>query len=220
MLRFTRPENEEKELILSICKENIRGCEAYSTLCLDDGIPDGTFWCGRDEKGDIISLVFNNGDADIRITGEDFPELFSFADGCIMIYAADFSDEGYARSVTGKELLDFYRLISGLEELSFDDEKRYVNRLRAVNRGFARVFGIYENESLVSSAAVTAMNEKYALIGDVFTKKESRGRGLASCCIKSAVSFILSKKRIPVLYCSEELCGFYEKAGFLYYGKM
>lgn len=220
MLNFTRPLYEEKEHLMFLCRDNIRGCEAYSTLCLDDGIPDGTFWCGRDENGDIRALVFNNGDMDIKITGDNFPPLFSFREGSVMVYGGSFSEDSSAVSIAGKKLLDFYRLISGGKELSFDDERRYVNRLRAVNKGLSGVFCVYDNEKPVASAAVTAMNEKYALIGDVFTKEEFRNRGLASLCLKSAVSFCLRKKRIPVLFCEEKLCGFYEKAGFLYYGKM
>ncbi len=220
MLKFTYPEACEKELLLSLCKDSITGTEAYTFLKLHEDIPEESFWCGRDEKGEIKSLVFNNGDEDIKVYGEEFSQLFSFGNHCIMVYEGAAFCENTVNVITGRDLLDFYRLISESDTLSFADERRYVLRLKAVNRGLSKVFGVISDDKLVSASAVSAINEKYALIGDVFTKKEFRSKGLGALCVRAAVSYILSQGKIPVLYCSEELCGFYKRSGFSYYGKM
>lgn len=220
MLKFTYPENREKELLLSLCKDSITGIEAYTFLKIHENIPENSFWCGRDEKGEIKSLVFNNGDEDIKVYGQEFSGLFTFAEHCIMVYEGNSFSENNVREITGKALMDFYKLISESDILSYSDERRYVLRLRAVNKGFAEVIGVFCNEKPVSVAAVSATNEKYALIGDVFTKKEFRNKGLSTLCVRALVSHILSAGKIPVLYCSEEMFEFYKRSGFSYYGKM
>ena len=72
----------------------------------------------------------------------------------------------------------------------------------------------------MSTTAVSSLNEKYGLIADVFTEKEERGKGYALICLSEAVNFILGKGKIPVLLCEENMCAYYEKAGFEIYGKM
>ena len=137
-----------------------------------------------------------------------------------MIYNKSTAEAGDARMLQGREILALYKLLSGKSTLSFDDERRYVLRLRAVNAGLAAVFGIMEEGRLVSSASVSSMNDKYAVIADVFSDEGYRCRGLARRCLMSAVGFSLSRGRIPVLLCDEKMCSYYEKAGFVIYGKM
>ena len=72
----------------------------------------------------------------------------------------------------------------------------------------------------MSSASVSSMNEKYAVIADVFTATEYRRKGFALACLVAAVKFSLKNGKIPMLLCDEEMCPYYEKAGFEIYGKM
>ncbi len=193
---------------------------AFSVLFSSaDGISD-FFFVGEDENADVKSIVFDTGDEYFLVYGEEFPELFTQCRKCIMIYSKSTAEEGSAEMLQGREITELYRLLSGKNTLSFDDERRYVLRLRAVNAGLAAVFGIREGERLVSSASISSMNEKYAVIADVFTDKDFRSRSLARRCLMSCVDFSLKNGRTPILLCDGKMCPYYEKAGFIIYGKM
>lgn len=220
MLKFRKAQKEEKEKIGSLISDTIEGAVAFSSLLISsDGIAD-SFLLGEDENGDIKSIVFDTGDEYFLVCGEEFPELLIRCEKTVMIYKGEASVKGDALLLEGKELLELYRLLSGKERLSFDDERRYVLRLRAVNQGFAAVFGIRDKVRLVASASISSMNEKYALIADVFTAEDYRCRGLARRCLMSAVEYALKKGVVPMLLCDEKMCPYYEKAGFEIYGKM
>ena len=218
MLKFIRPEEDEREHLLSLTRDIISGTEAYTALCINNTVPESTFFCGYDEK-ELKSLVYNNGDEDIRVFGSEFSPLFTFNEKILMIYAGFELPVSDVRSLRGKELIDFYKLLSG-GKMSFDDERRYVLRLKGINAGLSEVFGIYENNELISVSAVSAMNEKYGLIGDVFTHPLFRCRGYSKRVLDASVSFILSRGKIPYLRCEEKMYEHYKKAGFTYYGKL
>lgn len=220
MLKFRKAVKEDKDKISSLISNTVEGAMAFSVLFSSaDGISD-FFFVGEDENADVKSIVFDTGDEYFLVYGEEFPELFTRCRKCIMIYNKSTAEEGSAEMLQGREITELYRLLSGKNTLSFDDERRYVLRLRAVNAGLAAVFGIREGERLVASASISSMNEKYALISDVFTDKDFRSRGLARRCLMSCVDFSLKNGRIPMLLCDGKMCPYYEKAGFIIYGKM
>ncbi len=218
MLKFTRPYENERELLLKLSSESLGGTEAYTFLSVHEKIPEDSFFCGRDTSG-IKSLVFNNGDEDIKVCGSEFSEIFSFRETCLMIYESDNIPFCNAEALRGSKILDFYKLICG-GELNFDDRRRYVLRLKGVNSGLSEVYGIFSEEKLVSAASVAAMNEKYGLIADVFTHPLFRCKGYSSAAVNSCINFILLQGRIPFLRCEEKMCEHYKKAGFTYYGKL
>ena len=220
MLKFSFPENKDKEALILLCKDSLRGTESYTALMTDADFSEGAFIKGEDSEGNIKSLVFNNGDGFIPVFGEDFPPYVTLLKGNIMIYNSPDIPEGAAEITDGRRLMDFFLMISESERLSFDNEKRYVIRRKRINKGLSAVFTLYDEEKIISGAAVCAMNEKYALISDVFTKKEYRKKGLAEKCISTALSFILKKGKIPFLICNDDMCRYYEKAGFTYYGRL
>ncbi|MBR3766795.1 MAG: GNAT family N-acetyltransferase [Clostridia bacterium] len=220
MLKFSPPDNNVKELLLPLCRDTISGTEAYTFLKLYENIPEGSFWCGKNENGEIESLIFNNGDEDIKVFGSEFSELFLFSEKCLMIYENKTLPQSEAVEIEGNKLLDFYKLISESDKLSFDNERRYVLRLRSVNKGLSKIFAVFLGEKLVSCAAISAVNEKYALIADVFTHPEYRKKGYAAKCVKTCVNYALSQGKIPYLRCEEKMCDYYKKLGFSYYGKM
>ncbi len=220
MLKFRKAAKEDTDKISSLISNTIEGAMAFSVLHTStDGISD-FFFIGEDENADVKSIVFDTGDEYFLIYGEEFPELFTRCRKCIMIYNESTAEEGSTEMLQGREITELYRLLSGKNTLSFDDERRYVLRLRAVNAGLAAVFGIREEGKLVSSASVVSENDRYAVIGDVFTDADFRSRSLARRCLMSCVDFALKKGRIPMLLCDDKMCPYYEKAGFIIYGKM
>lgn len=220
MLKFRKAVKEDKDKISSLISNTVEGAMAFSVLFSSaDGISD-FFFIGEDENADVKSIVFDTGDEYFLVYGEEFPELFTRCRKCIMIFSKSTAEEGSAEMLQGREITELYRLLSGKNTLSFDDERRYVLRLRAVNSGLAAVFGIREGGRLVSSASISSLNEKYAVISDVFTDADFRSRSLARRCLMSCVDFSLKNGKIPMLLCDDKMCPYYEKAGFIIYGKM
>lgn len=114
----------------------------------------------------------------------------------------------------GTQIQKVFKLISNGKP-TVGDELRYVFRVRAVNRSFARVFGIFDkNGDLASTASIVAENEKYALIGDVFTRPDMCGNGFAAQLCLEACRCALYRNKTPWILCSEENLPFYQKTGF------
>ncbi len=220
MLKFRKAAKEDKDKISSLISDTARGAVAFFVLHTSSDDISDFFFIGEDENADIKSIVFDTGDEYFLIYGEEFPELFTRCEKTVMIYNKNTAEEESAEMLQGREITELYRLLSGKNTLSFDDERRYVLRLRAVNSGFAAVFGIREEGRLVASACIVSENDRYAVIGDVFTAPDYRSRGLARRCLMSCVDFALKKGRIPMLLCDDKMCPYYEKAGFIIYGKM
>ncbi len=220
MLKFRKAVKEEKEKISSLISDTVRGAAAFSVLHTSPDDISDFFFLGEDGNGDVKSIVFDTGDEYFLIYGEEFPEIFTRCEKTVMIYSKSTAETGDAEMLQGREILDLYKLLSGKNTLSFDDERRYVLRLRAVNSGLSAVFGIREDGRLVASASISSMNGKYALIADVFTDENYRRRGLARQCLMSVTEYALEKGRIPILLCDGKMCPYYKKAGFEIYGKM
>lgn len=220
MLKFRKAVKEDTEKISSLISDTAKGAVAFWVLHASSDDASDFFFLGEDENAVIKSIIFDTGDEYFLLYGEEFPEIFSRCEKTVMIYNKSTAEAGDAQMLQGREILALYKLLSGKSTLSFDDERRYVLRLRAVNAGLAAVFGIMEEGRLVSSASVSSMNDKYAVIADVFSDEGYRCRGFARRCLMSAVGFSLSRGRSPVLLCDEKMCSYYEKAGFIIYGKM
>ncbi len=220
MLKFRKAEKKDKDVLSSLLNSTPEGTVAFSELLLSSDNISDCFFIGEDESGEIKSVVFDTGNEYFLVYGEEFPSLFSRTEKTVMVFGKDTGERGSAQALQGKEILELYKLLSGKNTLSFDDERRYVIRLRGVNSGYAAVFGIKKDGRLVSSASVSSVNEKFALIADVFTEKEHRNKGLARECLMAAIDFSLKKGKIPMLLCDEKMCHYYKKAGFEIYGKM
>ena len=95
-----------------------------------------------------------------------------------------------------------------------DHEARYVYRARAMRAGLAEGFAVFEGETPVSCAFITAQNLDSCLLGDVFTAPERRGRGYASAAVCAAARAALGKGKTPYILCEERMKGFYERLGF------
>ncbi len=220
MLKFSHAAEGDRGTLLKLTEATLIGTEAFTLCRLYEKIPEEAFFCGRTENGEIRCVIFNNGDEYTKIYGEEFPVLFRYSDKCIFTYGKDSVISEPVKELSGRELIEFYKLISQKNTLCYDDEKRYVARLRAVNRGFAKVFAVYEKEKMISVSAISAQNKEYCLIADVFTHPDFRGKGYAQKCINACIAYALSVNKTPFLFCEEGMRSYYEKLGFTYYGKM
>lgn len=220
MLNFRRASEKDRNIISSLISTTPEGAAAFSVLHTASGELAEFFLTGEDENGIIRSIIFDSGDEYFLIYGDEFPDLLTQSKKNLMIFSGNSCRAGSTEKLEGREIMQLYSLLSGEDKLSFDNERRYVLRLRAVNSGLAAVFGIKKDGILISSAAISSMNGKYAVISDVFTRQEYRRRGLAYECLMSATDFALKNGRIPVLLCEDKMCPYYEKAGFVIYGKM
>lgn len=221
MLKFSYPEYSEKKKLVSLCKDTIEGCEAYTFLKVNRGpIPDGSFFVGKDDNGVIRSVVFNNGDEHIKVYGEEFSTLFNFDEKCLMIYEKTKLPHYLGEEITGTEIHYVFQMLNNKLDLSYDEEQRYVARVKAVNKGLAKVYVFCVVKLIAATASISSMNEKYAYISDVYTHHRFRERGLAKICIDCALHYCISNGPIPFLRCNEEMRPYYEKLGFTYHGKM
>ncbi len=212
MLNFTRARENDRMILKELCKASLHGTEAFACLCVPAFPPEEHFWCGRDEKGEIRALLFENGDGCYPVFGKEFPEKFLGEKREAMIYnKKDCDAVPDVTELSNRSIAQFYELHSGL---SFDNKRRYVYALHCKNNGLCRFFGIEDGGELLSVAAVTAVNEKYALIGNVFTREDKRNRGLAKKCLMKCIEYALSEEKTPFLYCKREMIDYYERTGF------
>lgn len=220
MLKYASAENGDREELLLMCEHSLTGAEAFTYLALNKDISGGRLWCAKNENGHIASVIYDDGDFYIKAAGAQFSLFFSYREKCFMVYEKKEIPESTAVDVSETGIMDAFRLFCESCELSFDNEKRYVERRRAVNAGLACVFAVYDGTEMVSTASVSAENADYAVISDVFTRKDKRNGGLAARVLGSAVAYCLERGRTPVLLCEENMCSYYEKSGFKLYGKM
>lgn len=217
MLNFVRPRDEDKKELKRLCRDRIWGVEGF-TLLEAGSLYENNFWCGKNDEGEIRALIFDNGNESYKVFGEEIPEMLLTEKFCTMIYKkASVTVSENVRELSSREIEEFYKLYSGSSSLSFDDSARYVHSLRCKMRSLSCFFGIFSENKLVSVAAVTGMNEKYALIGNVFTSEQFRNRGLALRCINKCIEFSLSAGKLPCLFCKAEMRDFYKKLGFSEY---
>ncbi len=219
MLNFRKAHAQDKELIKALTGSTPEGAVCFAFLMSAGENFCESFLLGE-ENGEIKSIIFDTGDEYFLVFGDEFPELLTRCEKTVMIYEKKEAPWCLAEIIEGRGIQEIYKLMSDRSSLSFDDERRYVLRLRAVNAGLSAVFGIKNDGLLVSCAAVVSLNGRFGVIGDVYTKNAERGRGYALDCLMRAADFILSRGTVPMLLCDEKMCPYYEKAGFKIYGKM
>ena len=219
MLNFRKAQTQDKELIKALTGSTPEGAVCFTFLMSAGESFCESFLLGE-ENGEVKSIIFDTGNEYFLVYGDEFPELLTRCEKTVMIYEKKEAPWCLAEIIEGRGIQEIYKLMSDRSSLFFDDERRYVLRLRALNAGHSAVFGIKKDGLLVSCAAVSSMNERFGVIGDVYTKAEERCKGYAMDCLMTATEFILSRGRIPMLLCDEKMCRYYEKAGFRIDGKM
>lgn len=215
-LIYSYAENKDMNKLLGLCENSAEGVELYTFLKVNKFIPDYTVWCGKNKEGNIKSLIFNDGDRNILSYGTALPAFLKKDESIIMIYKGG-KVLSCAGEIPSENIKEVYMLLSGTDFLSFDNNNRCEFRKKSVIKGLAHVFGIYENDRLVSTASVSAENKKYAFVADVFTNPEKRKKGYAKKCVLSAVSSAVAEEKIPLLRCRKNMCDYYGNIGFVRY---
>ena len=227
-LKYRQPDPHEADMLLDISRTGIGMTDVYTYIRLHPELPqDARLWLA--EKDGIRSVIYDdgayftfNGITDKKfiaaktVKGESlFKSPKEKHRLVLMEYRGMYEDEA-SRTVpiAGKAVLDVFRLMSSCERLPEYLEKRYVDTVRGINAGLCTYRGIYDNGVLAACGGTVASNEKYALIGNIFTKEGYRGRHFASDTVKALANDAIKKGLIPVLYCEKEMTGFYEARGF------
>lgn len=224
-LTFGAPNGDDIKTVAETVKNLREGCEAYTQLSLDGENSASLFLVGKDGNGKIKKTVFSYGDtvyvlekkaAKIYVNAAVTPlgEIVGNAP-CVMEYVGDVPNENEKVSTfAGTDIIKSFLLTTNFV-LSRSDEIRYVHRVRASAVGFAKVFGICDgNGSALSVASIVAENEKYALIGDVFTHPNSRNRGFAAAACLACCRCAMQKGKTPWLICSPETSAYYSRLSF------
>ena len=231
-LTFRQVREEDVPALPAFCANRPCGTEIYTSLKLcgaDTAV--GSIWTGTDDAGRLRLVVYDNGSYATYLTErscyvatlpkdtEGF-DLFKKPPRkrqlCRMVYAGGpvpFPDG--AESLQGTAIMDMYKAVKETDTLNEKAERRYVYRTRAVNTGLSEVFALYEDGKLASTACLFAKNERYALIGDVFTVYRYRYQGYATRLVNACVAKAQEQRLTPILYCHKDLRKFYKRMGFV-----
>ncbi len=211
-LLFKTPRGADADKALAFCSRGLAGAEMYTFLKLNGAsLPEGCFWCAE-SGGEVTAAVFNNGDRTIN----DRPGEDPYPDACVGVYAAAPPETIGPLELTRRDLFDAYLHLNGGGTISNANAERYVYRARAMREGLAAGWGIKKDGKLISFAFISAQNEDHALLADVFTAPEWRGRGYASRCVLAAVRAALSAGKTPFLLCAPRMKRFYTRLGFVF----
>lgn len=227
---FSQCTAEDETMLTELFSNSSGGCDIYSYLGRYPDFPDnGRLWKAWEEDGTLRAVCYDDGsytvwfDAD---TDSFFPAL-SVKNSSLfekpkrrrrlrtMVFkGGPVTDTFGISALSGKELLSVLKLLSGADILPAYLENRYVEIAKGVNNGSAYYAGVYAGERLISAGAITAMNRKFALIGNIFTDKNYRHTGLASGIVGHLCLTAVEAGKIPVLYCENKNVRFYKKLGF------
>ena len=223
---FMAAGSEDVPFLEKISAENPKLTELYTSLKILSPMPYiGSIWCGK-VNGEIKEVIYENGCYTMlynengtyiyRDDGDVFNTDISLKHRlCFMEYKGKSPTEMTdVTKLDNRGFREIYKLARGVQVLPETTEKRCLYSMLCFNKGLSRGFALLDGENMLSTASVVSVNEKYALIGNVFTKQEQRGRGLATKAVLSAVKYITDRNLIPVLICEKELKEFYEKIGF------
>ena len=196
---------------LAFCENGISGAEAYVFLRLEGArLPEGRLFCAEDETGALKRVLFFNGDRAVTAEAGAPP----YPDVPLLRYRGPLPEADAGVCVlTNRDTLTFYTLQSP-NGLTPGNEARYVYRARAMRDALAAGFGVKINGAPAAFAFIVAQNKNSALIGDVFTLPEHRGRGCAKRTVSAAVRAALLSGRTPYVICEEKMTGFYKNLGF------
>ena len=230
-LTFRQAREEDVPELLAFCAGKPCGAEVYTSLKLCGAEPAvGSLWTGTDAAGRLRLAIYDNGSYATCLTARrgyavQFPKDAAAVDLfkkpprqrrlCRMVYtgaAVPFPDG--AATLRGTAIMDMYKAIKETDALSDKAERRYVFRVRAINAGLSEVFALYEDGQLAATACLFAKNERYALIGDVFTVYRYRYQGYATRLVNACVARAQQQNLTPILYCHKDLRKFYKRMGF------
>ncbi len=230
-LLYTVPsgENDLREII-KMTRTAREGCEPFVHCALDGEKAAERFFIGKNPDGKTEKLIFAYGGTAYVFGGQSAEirtqcsvDLFGRVSGNTPAIA-EFGGKFPARHVQAAaqtaarlsetQILQSFLLMTD-GKMTVGDEMRYVQRVRTSRRGHGTVLGVFDdNGMLAATSSIIAENEKYALIGDVFTRPDARRRGLAAMLCLECCREALGKGKIPWLMCTPAMLPYYEKIGF------
>lgn len=226
-LIYRSPAPAELEGIKDSLKFSLLGTQGYTHIVVDGELSAELFKIGVNENGEVKDLLFTAGDIIYRFQNNS-EHVFHNAEllpsgeikgnaPAVMVYSGkcQHCESDNVRRLTGKEISEAFKLFTG-GKMTRGDEIRYTFRVRCSNHEKAAVYGIYDSENrLLSTASVIAVNEKYALIGDIFTRPDARGQHFATSLCQHCIREILKKNKTPFLLCNKSMTEFYKRTEFV-----
>lgn len=198
---------------------------AYTNLYLKESFEDGIVWLQTDENDRIISVVAtgSNGKSLCFATvNTDFDELSFILNGEFVSpnkLSYEQIDKKYLlrkkleflQGEKGIDYKDFAR-IKALDGSNLSENKELVTLKMFFNlRGICEGVLINENGEDISGGFIT-FTDDFAIITDVFTKEEHRGKGYGKRLVKNLLK--RSTKENVYLTSKEHNLEFYKKLGF------
>ena len=227
---FSAPRPTDAPALLSWSAAHILGTEIRTSLLLDAGETNERLLVGRDAAGAPRCVVFRQPSYKVFLSPDRAAAgkraANALQDGappprrerCAVMVKRDAAPPPSAtypvRKMTNTELRGFYTLMAQGSRFGRATEENYVYMQRCVNRDAAAAFGVFEGGDVVSGAMICAVNDVYALIGNVFTEESRRGRGLAQAALAACEREAEARGLIPVLYCAKRMTRYYRRRGY------
>lgn len=231
-LTFRQAREEDVPALLAYCADKPCGAEIHTTLKLCGAEPAiGSLWTGTDDAGRLRLAIYDNGSYVTYLTERhgyavqlpqdaEGVDLFQKPSRRQRLYqmvstgAAVPFPEG-VQTLRGAAIMEMYKAIKETRTPNDKAERRYVFRARAVNAGLSEVFALYEDGAFASTACLFGKNDRFALIGDVFTVYPYRYQGYATKLVNACVARAQEQHLTPILYCHKDLRKFYRRMGFV-----
>jgi len=122
------------------------------------------------------------------------------------------------RRATMKDALKLLAFLGSIEEFHATEEESFMATLKD---GSTRRYMIEDGSEIVATAASTSESSDMAMIIGVATRKDFRGRGLASAVVSRLCEDLLAEGKIPcLLYDNPEAGRIYNRLGFREIGKL
>ncbi len=198
---------------------------SYTDIFPDERLPDGVLWAQYGENEELTALAaVNNMGKSLVFTSEktDFEELSFITDESIIspdtlpfeqigekyLMRCNGTFDSLAEDAPAEKFaliksLATGNIVSGTQEAAQKIYRKLKNRCHGAE--------ISVNGESVSGGFVTDCFD-FAVITDVFTKSEHRGKGYGTEAVKKLLS--LTRKKTVYLICKKERIKFYEKIGF------
>lgn len=231
-LKFVQSSENDKAELLGHFSSVPYGTDFYTYIKLNSADEEnGKLWCGKNEENEIRAVIFDDGSYNIRFDADNNKftaarnlkkiSLFTrppfYTKLRFMIYNGTNKENGTAEKLNSKQILDAFHMMCETDELNDYSERKYIENVRAVNHSLADYVGIYKDGKIISCGGIVAKNEKYALIGNIFTRKEYRKNGYAEIIVNTLINTAIEQNLIPVLYCERKMGKYYKKIGFSNY---
>ncbi len=215
----------DKTIFNYLGEENSVILLAYTNLYLKERLNDGVLWMQTDENDCITAVVATGENGKCLVFAEenaDFDELnFILNDEFTSPCSLPFEQTDKKHLLNKK--IDFPKHKKGIDYKDFAKIKALDGSDLAENRDLVALKMFFNLKGICEGALVSENNEAisggfisfandFAVITDVFTKEEYRGRGYGKCLVEKLLN--CSAKENVYLTSKEHNLPFYKKLGF------